>query len=231
MTATHSNSSVRLLPSGLRSSGLFPSLPLCTHSAVSSSYRLPPAGKCPKDQPSLTILIFDDSASVGMVGGTDPIGNRYQEAANAIAHVAKKCRCRKCLVAIVHLDTPTTTDVAPHSLRNSKTIEAGLRLPGSFAGISTLGPGLDAALTIAHDYPDYQIALVIFSDFWLTDSLETPAQLVSFPGEVFPIILGDHQAPEFSEAGLAPLNISSSAAAGALAKALFEGLTVFRVGV
>lgn len=221
----------RLLPTRILPSGVFPSPPVSSYAAAGGSYRLPAAGKCPKEQPTLTILIFDDSASVGLIGGTDPIGNRYQEAATAVTHVAKKCRCKGCLAAVVHFDTPTSTDVASHPLRDTTTLETGLQPPDSFAGISTLGPSLDVGLQIAEDHPDHQVALVVFSDFWLTDSDEIPARLASFPGKVFPVILGDHQALELAEAGLEPINIGPSEVPGAVAKALFQGLTAFRVGV
>ena len=67
-------------------------------------------GRCPH-VPTHTILVFDDSGSV--VGGNDPIGNRFIEARLALEAVASRCRCGDELVSVLHFDTPGSADLSP----------------------------------------------------------------------------------------------------------------------
>ncbi len=74
-------------------------------------------GFCPR-QPRLVLPIFDDSGSVSLPGGGDPVGNRYQEAQLAFEVLQQWCACGKCLAAVLHFDTPHG-DVNPGKLRSS----------------------------------------------------------------------------------------------------------------
>ena len=67
-------------------------------------------GRCPLRPTHLT-LAFDNSGSVGSVGGNDPIGNRFAEARLAIEAVGRRCRCSRELISVLHFDFPTSLDL------------------------------------------------------------------------------------------------------------------------
>lgn len=229
-----------MIPSTLRPSGLQPSRlagqPVGNANSKRSeqTYSLGLPGKCPK-APSLLITIFDDSGSItAPLGGNDPVGNRYREAAAAIRQVGSGCRCRRELVAVLHFDTPTDGDVAPTTIRRPghRLVVAGLRLPGDALGSSCLGPSLQAATLLAEKYPEHAATLVLFSDLALLDP--DPAavldQLADFPGAVHAVVLGGRR-PLGLDERITSTEIRYDDPPGAVARALFGDLTLHRKGV
>jgi hypothetical protein len=187
-------------------------------------------GRCPHT-PVLTTMLFDNSGSVST--GNDPIGNRYDEAKLAVEAIARRCRCQRELAAIVHFDYPTSRCVAPTPLDRLglRTIHAGLGIPTDSRGISELGPSLKRAYKLAAEHPDYRHVLVIASDFELFDP-DVPKVLEdvrSFPGQVFAVVLRS-EPPQIlvDDEKVAVVRIGYDDEAGAVARAIFESLTVYR---
>ncbi|MDQ1537505.1 MAG: hypothetical protein QOE58_1898 [Actinomycetota bacterium] len=131
--------------------------------------RLPKLPPC-QHEPQLVVMIFDDSGSV--TGSNDPVGNRYEEAAVALEHFARRCRCRADLVAVRHFDIGTIGDVGPLPLDRARLPELrnALSVPRRTYGSSSLGPALNEAERLAARFPDHPVTLMVASDFELTDA-------------------------------------------------------------
>ncbi len=197
-------------------------------------YSLGRPGACPT-HPTLLIAIFDDSGSVtAPLGGNDPVGNRYREAAAAIRRVGSGCRCRRELVAVLHFDTPTDRDVAPTSIRGPghQQVATGLQLPGNAVGSSCLGPSLQAATLLAGRHPGHTATLVVFSDLALLDPdpVAVLDQLADFPGAVHAVVLGGRR-PRSLHERITSTEVRYNDPPGAVARALFGDLTRHRKGV
>lgn len=187
-------------------------------------------GRCPL-QPTLCIFLCDNSGSVTAPGGADPISNRFSEIELALRAVAKGCRCKRELAAVVHFDTPTG-DTDPQSLTKyglSQLLPA-LRVPDGGFGTSDLMPSLQRATDIATAHPDHQAVLVILSDFLLTDvdPDTVTGALVDFPGTVFGCALGNGHLT--SVVGVDELiHVDHASEPGSVARAVLQGLTLHRV--
>lgn len=120
---------------------------------------LPSPGRCP-DQPTLLILMFDDSGS--MLGGNDSAGLRYEEAALAVQAVGKRCRCGAERVAVLHMDRPTAGDLSPTPIqrRNWADIDAALDVPADTDGASAMSATLKRAAELADQHRGSRIFLV-----------------------------------------------------------------------
>jgi len=188
------------------------------------------SGRCPKE-PDLTIVLFDDSGSVSAPGGGDPIGNRYAEASLAFWKL-NNCDCGTCLAAIRHFDTPTG-DVGPGPLGRrwfQSFLKGGLQHPEGAAGISLLGPSLEAAEEIASNHPNHTPHLVVFSDWDLFDPPGYLERLEAFPGEVFAVGLGTAPPKALESDHVRVLTVQSTDPPGVVARALFGALVSSRPG-
>lgn len=197
--------------------------------AGQTTIKLGGVGKCP-DQATLVIGIVDDSGSVTAPGGTDPISNRYTELGMAIHAVARKCRCKQELAAIVHFDSPAgDTRALPLTKQGMAELERGLRVPLLARGTSDMLPSILKATEMALAHPDHQAVAIVFSDFRLTD--ERPAApfeaLSNFPGTVYGCVLGGgdfDQLPGVDHL----LAVDAASPPGAIARALLAALTHHR---
>lgn len=185
---------------------------------------LPPVGACPH-QPTLTIFVFDDSGSVS--GGADPIGQRYEEARLAIAHLSRRCRCSQELVAVLHFDRDTGGDSEPTVItkRNMQRINAALVDPGGY-GTSELGDALTDAEELALAHPGHTVTLGIFSDFELFDEdlSDIYERLQAFPGKVHAVVLGGHTPAMLNASELPTTTIGWNALSGDVARAVLAAL-------
>ncbi|MFK4102901.1 hypothetical protein ACI2L1_23005 [Streptomyces sp. NPDC019531] len=183
--------------------------------------------------PTLLIAIFDDSGSVISPAGTDPLSNRYAEAARAFAAVARK-GARHELGAVLHFDTPCSGDAGPVPItrRGLLTLRSGLRLPPDARGSSELEPSLRRATEMAEAYPDYTATLIVASDFLLMDA--EPAQVLSelaaFPGQVHAVVLGARLPAGVLEERITMTRIRRDDPPGAVARALFSSMVIHRPG-
>ncbi len=223
----------RLLPSAALSPALLGEAggPGRTSASTAQTYVLGNAGRC-AERPTLLTLLSDNSGS--MYGGNDPVGNRYTEAAYACQQVARRCRCGKCAVSILHFDTPTSCDVDPTPLRTGmKPITAGLAVPSDGAGISSLTPSLRAAGKIAADHADHHKVLIVFSDFELFDSnlLGLYADLGAYPGQVHAVVMRSTPPAALTvHPDITVTQVGPADPQGAVARALFDSLTTHRPG-
>jgi hypothetical protein len=199
---------------------------------VQPTYALGNPGK-PSPEPTLLIADFDNSGSMLGPAGSDPLSNRFAEVAHAYRLVARKgSHCE--LGAVLHFDTPSSSEVAPVPLTRSgfATLQAGLRIPADGAGSSRLAPSLARASDLAAAHPDHQTTLIVLSDFLLLDNDPGAvlARLERFPGTVHAVVLGRRRD------ALVPLDVASvthvgsSDPPGAVAKAVFASLTRTRPG-
>lgn len=195
--------------------------------------QLPHPGR-PAPYPTLLIAVFDDSGSVAGPVGSDPLSGRYEEARRAFEVVAKRGATHE-LGAVLHFDTPCSSDIGPVPLvrRGLLAIRGGLQLPPDGAGSSTLGPSLERAFEIAEAHPDHQATLVVLSDFLLLDPDPKPVlvRLAEFPGVVHGVVLGPQLPPGLLPAPIQCTRITASDPSGALASALFGSLVSHRSGV
>jgi hypothetical protein len=180
-------------------------------------------GRCP-DEPVLLIELFDNSGSV--VGGNDPIGQRYLEAWTAISRVGARCRCGKDLVATLHFDTPTSGDLDPTPITKQHLahVRRSLAVPPDGAGISCLGPSLTAARRIADAHPSHHVVLVALTDFLLFDDFLD--QFIAFPGDVHAVVLSAQPPPRLVDAQTVTVTrVDYGSRPGAVARAVFTALT------
>lgn len=195
-------------------------------------YRLGDPG-WPAEVPTLLITIFDNSGSVTSPAGTDPLSNRFAEVAQAFSAVAQR-GSRHELGAVLHFDTPSSSDVGPVPLtrRGFKRLRAGLRVPSDGAGSSELVPSLRRALGIADAHPECEATLVVLSDFMLLDPdpHQVFAELAAFPGAVHAVVLGGHLAPGVFDEGVTVTYVGREDPPGAVARALFASLVTHRPG-
>lgn len=194
--------------------------------------RLGDPGTCPSC--GTTVVIVDDgSPSVADTGGNDPLSQRYAETALAIRRVAAACRCKRDRVALVPFDIGSAGHVAPQPLTNRglRALTRGLeRRAGEYGISSELGPALDRV----DGYTDRSrgaVALVVFSDFLLTDQnpSEVLQRLRAFPGYVHAVVLGA-QPPGvlLADPHVAITRLMPSTPPGSAAQAVFDGLTHYR---
>ena len=188
-------------------------------------------GFCPR-QPRLVISNSDDSGSVSLPGGGDPVGNRYEETRLAFEALQEWCSCGKCLAGVLHFDTPRG-DVAPGKLRSAafqQHLAQGLRRPRFAAGSSVLGPSLIRAEQIAASFPKHEVRLVVLSDWQLFDTDNILDRLRAFPGTVLAIGLNANPLVGAYDDNIHGLRIDYGDPPGAVARALFGELTVGRRG-
>lgn len=223
---------VILQPGWLQSVSLHGTVP-APRAAAGVRIQLPHPGR-PAPYPTLLIAIFDDSGSVAGPVGSDPLSGRYEEARRAFEVVAKRGAAHE-LGAVLHFDTPCSSDVGPVPLvrRGLLAIRGGLRLPPDGAGSSTLGPSLERAYEIAEAHPDHQATLVVLSDFLLLDPDPGSVliRLAEFPGITHAVVLGTQLAPGLLPAPIRCTRITASDPSGALALALFGSLVSHRTAV
>lgn len=225
------NTQITLLPSQIAASNLL-SRPGSARRPVSKHrFLLGDAGRC-GGHPTLVITVFDDSGSVTSPAGSDPISNRYEEARRAFRAVARRCRCGRCLGAVLHFDLVGAVRPTPLTKRLMSTLETGLRLPAGGAGCSLLSPSLAEAYEIAQQYPEHLTTLVVLSDFELFDP--EPRQLLSslagFPGDVHAVVLGGRELEGALDPRIQITPIRRNDPPGALARTVFASLTAHRPG-
>ena len=188
-------------------------------------------GFCPR-LPRLVLPIFDDSGSVSLPGGGDPIGNRYEEAQLAFEALQEWCSCGKCLGGVLHFDTPRG-DIDPDKLgshRFQEQLKRDLRIPRGVAGSSFLGPSLTRAEEIAARFPKHEVRLVVLTDWQLFDTDNVLKRLRNFPGAVLAIGLNANLPVGADDGNIVGLRIGHDDPPGAVARALFGELTVGRRG-
>jgi len=185
--------------------------------------------------PSLDLLLFDDSGSVTAPHGTDPVGNRFAEAWNAIRLVADWSHTARAKVVVLHFDHPV--GASPVTALNQHHLEDRLRpslaVPRGGVGTSDLLPSLTAAEHLAVKYSDHDVRLTVFSDFQLTDSDPrlALATLEGFPGPVHAVVLGGGAPRDLDGAAnvtVTPLRASDPP--GSFAAAIHRSLTATRRG-
>ena len=220
-----------LRPSQVAGSGVLgypaPVLPQQRHQLVVGD-----PGRCP-GHPTLTIAIFDDSGSVIAPAGNDPVSNRYAEAKAAFNALARRCRCGRCMVAVLHFDLVGGAGPMPLKRRVPGAMQRALRVPPDAAGCSLLGPSLAVAARMVENLPSVRdLALVVFSDFQLFDDDPTRvlSDLAGFPGEVHAVVLGS--SPDISglESGITVTRLTSGDGPGALGRALLRSVAHGRRG-
>jgi hypothetical protein len=215
----------------LQPSALFGELPRSPEPQKESAIELGWPGFCPR-RPRLVLPVFDDSGSVSLPGGGDPVGNRYEEVQLAFEALQQWCSCGKCLAGVLHFDTPRG-DVGPGKLRSPTFqlhLARGLRIPRFAAGSSTLGPSLTRAEEIAASFPKHEVRLVLLTDWQLFDTDNVLERLRSFPGAVLAIGLNTDPPIAADDDRIVGLRIGHDDKSGAVARALFGELTVGRRG-
>lgn len=182
----------------------------------------------------LDILVFDDSYSVTGPGGTDPVGNRYQEAQHALNHVARWTDSRRQHVSVLHFDHPmgssgVTPLAAPGALDH---LRAHLQLPRGAMGTSDLERSLVAAAGQARGDGARRARLTIFSDFELTDpDLDKVYERIGkFPGLVHAVVFNVAAPPQLNLDNVLITRVKGIDKPGTLARALFASLTMSRPG-
>ncbi|WP_375384004.1 vWA domain-containing protein [uncultured Microbacterium sp.] len=185
-------------------------------------------------RPCLDVFIFDSSGSVIAPQGTDPVGNRFAEAARAIRLTANWSFTDRSKVAVLHFDDPVGASgvVALNDRHLMRRLERSLQNPRG-SGISDLRPSLLAMERLAAAHSDHDVRATIFSDFELTDDnvSELFSQLLAFPGLVHAVILGGQVPPDLIDAEnvtITPLNPDDPP--GAFAAAIHRSLTATRRG-
>ncbi|WP_328995803.1 hypothetical protein OG394_14175 [Kribbella sp. NBC_01245] len=187
----------------------------------------------PAKEPTLLIVIADDSGSVIGPTGADPVSNRYEEARRAFEAVVRRGGKHE-LGAVHHFDTPTSGDVSPVPLTSAglKQLDAGLRVPPDARGCSNLGPSLKAGIELAEAHPEHRATLVILSDFQLfdVDMDQVLTDLAEFPGDVHAVVLGGTQVDGLMHERIQISHASYTDSPGTVARAVFASLTTHRPG-
>lgn len=207
--------------------------PAVTHqpAARDPRFQLGDPGRCPGHS-SLTICLFDDSGSVAGPVGTDPVSNRYGEAAAAFRALAKRCRCGQCQAAVIHFDLAGGCGPTSLARRVPRRLLQALALPADAAGASLLEPSLAETAQLVEDAAGVrELALVVFSDFELFDpDLDRLlADLAGFPGPVHAVVLGGHVPPGLGPA-IQVTPLTADDVPGAAARALLRSLSAGRRG-
>ncbi|KXP06894.1 VWA domain-containing protein [Tsukamurella tyrosinosolvens] len=194
-----------------------------------SAIPLGPVGTC-SGIPTLTILITDDSGSIALPGGADPISGRYRETGEAVRALSEACTCEQELFAVVHFDTPAG-DAGPVAL-STESIDLvldALKIPPGATGSSSVMPALQRALHLGGQHPDHALSLVLMTDFELTDAdpgavMET---LTALPGSLVAIALGDESGVNTDTRYW---GVSFTDPPGSVGRAVMSALTIHRVG-
>lgn len=222
--------SVRLLPTSIAASALGSARP-GTATAEGPSLGYP--GRDPR-RPAVLLLDFDHSYSVIGMGGNDPVGQRFDEAWQAIRHVARYSHGRT-LVGLLHFDQPCLGNLAPAPIARQthlRALHAGLRAPSDAVGSSCLEPSLAIAEQYAATHPGADVWFVPFSDFELTD--DDPAdvlrRLARFPGRVLAVSLGGAPPLPLGGPELSVCIVTPMSRPGTTAKVVFAALTQTRPG-
>ncbi|MBB5790830.1 hypothetical protein [Jiangella mangrovi] len=185
----------------------------------------PPAGR-------LTILLFDDSASIST--GADAIGGRYVEAGAALEQAGGQCRCGRELAAILHFGAPTSHDIGPTPIGGPEAhrLRRGLRTPVHGPAVSLLRPSLRIAKAYARAHPRHAATLVVLSDFQLDDGPPGPIEeLADFDGDVHAIVLRSAPLPALVEEPRIDVTaIGYDTVLGTLGAAVFAAITAGRPG-
>jgi hypothetical protein len=189
-------------------------------------------GPCPPGGATV-FIVLDESGSVTAGGGNDPLSRRHAETLLAIRHVAGACRCRRDRVALVAFDAGFMGCVAPQPLTAAglRRLHRGLRRLSRQRGMSS---DLDPALRHVERAAQNQrgpVAVVVFSDFLLTDTDPTAvlARLPVFPGYVHAVVLGAVPPSVLTaDARVAVTRLTPSSPPGAAARAVFDGLNHYR---
>lgn len=189
-------------------------------------------GSCPAGGTTVYVVL-DGSLSVASADGNDPLARRHEETALAIAHVASACRCRHDRVALIPFDVGSPGQVPPQPLTRSgvRRLRQGLRR-------LSIGYGLSSRLIPALAHIEQHaagrseaLALVVFSDFFLTDQFPTAAinRMCAFPGSVHAVVLGAVPPRVLAlYPDVAVTRLTPGSPPGAAARAVFDGLTRHR---
>lgn len=185
-------------------------------------------------RPCLDVFIFDSSGSVIAPQGTDPVGNRFEEAKRALKLVADWTFTDRSKVAVLHFDHPQGASemVALSDRRLVRRLEHSLRNPGG-PGSSNLRPSLAELERLASMHPDHDVRGLIFSDFELLDDnvSEVFSRLLAFPGHIHAVVLGGQVPPDLVDAqNVTVTPLSPDDPPGAFAAAIHRSLTATRRG-
>jgi hypothetical protein len=187
-------------------------------------------------KPSLDIIALDSSGSVTAPGGTDPIGNRFEEATRAMRVVEKWTVTRGPKVAVVHFDQPSESDsgvvtLAAHDAL--RQLRRSLRLPSDGYGTSCLKPAFVEAQRLAHEYADHDVRLTVFSDFELLDDdpVALLAELAEFPGHVYAVVLDSEPPDTLAGPNVTVSRLKHGDPPGSLAAIMHRSLTATRRGI
>lgn len=183
-------------------------------------------------RPCLVMVNFDDSGSVIAPQGSDPVGNRFEEARRAIRLVAEWTYSSRSKVAVLHFDHPHGGSgvLALNDRHLLRRLDPSLSNPGG-RGISDLLPSLREMERLAAAHPDHDLVEVIVSDFELsdTDPSEVFSRLRAFPGHIHAVVLGGQVPPDLVSAdNVTSTTISPGDPPGAFAAALHRSLTATR---
>ncbi|WP_432948233.1 hypothetical protein ACQPXM_13160 [Kribbella sp. CA-253562] len=196
------------------------------------SYQVGHPGR-PSPDPTITIVITDDSGSVIGPAGADPVSNRYEEAWRAFRAIGRG-GARHELGAVLHFDTPTSRDVPPTPLTRAglQQLRSGLRFPRDSAGTSCLAPSLEAATELTDQYPTHAATLIVLSDFELFDdnAAQVLDDLANFPGSVHAVTLGGTRMDGILGDRIRVTPVTYDDPPGTVARAVFGGLTARRPG-
>ncbi|MEA5117005.1 MAG: hypothetical protein VB036_05225, partial [Propionicimonas sp.] len=154
----------------------------------------------------------------------------------AFEAIAKRCRCGKCKVCVLHFDGVGNVGPTPLKRRVPPRVLNALAPPRTGVGSSNLGPSLaEAARIVAANPTVDQFNLVIFSDFELLDPNldQILHDLNSFPGEVHLVCLGEQLPPSIAgllDERITVTTLTPANAPGAVARALLRSMTEDRPG-
>lgn len=184
---------------------------------------------------SLDIIDFDHSGSVIAAGGTDPIGNRFREAGQAIKIVQAWTMTKRPKVAVIHFDQPSLGNSGPVSLSSPGALlrlSSSLRVPPASFGTSDLAPSLAEAERLAAAHPDHDVRFTILSDFELTDDDPSAVfeRLAAFPGQVHAVVLNAQPPADLAGENITITRLQHGDPPGALAAAIHRSLTATRRG-